>query len=323
MGRVRFADKWPWSVSCLLAEVNHTRRRLGQLVVVGGAEVEPALKLKSSAYCNETLWTFITRHGQHEALDVFVIQQIQHRQPDHQLKRVLPGIIRGSIAHAPIAASDVPSNECRRLISRDHHRNRDGPLGLKAHRLPNETSDACRVCVEKPMAQAKNRSSSSKSTTKKAAAAPDAVDLLTADHAEVKEMFEAYEELVIAEADDDERQALATQICEALTVHATVEEELFYPAAREALDEQEVLDEAEVEHAGAKDLMAQIQSMMPSEALYNAKVKVLGEYIEHHVQEEEGEMFPKVRKAEIDLEALGQEMLARKQELTANAESDG
>ena len=165
------------------------------------------------------------------------------------------------------------------------------------------------------MVQANKRSSPSKVITKKSDAAPDAIKLLTTDHAEVKAMFKAYQDLVAAEAEEDERLALATQICDSLTVHATVEEEIFYPAAREELEEQDLLDEAEVEHASAKDLIAQIQSMEPSEALYDAKVKVLGEYIEHHVKEEEGELFPKVRKSEVDLKALGEEMHARKQEL--------
>ena len=88
-----------------------------------------------------------------------------------------------------------------------------------------------------------------------------------------------------------------SEICVTLTVHATIEEELFYPAAREAEVETDLLDEAEVEHASAKDLIAQIEGMGPDDELYDAKVTVLGEYIDHHVKEEEGEMFPKCRKA--------------------------
>ena len=114
----------------------------------------------------------------------------------------------------------------------------------------------------------------------------------------MKKLFKQYEKLADAEADGEERQALAEQICAMLTVHATVEEEIFYPAAREAEVDSDLLDEAEVEHASAKDLIAQIQEMAPDDELYDAKVKVLGEYIDHHVQEEEGEMFPKCRRAE-------------------------
>lgn len=143
----------------------------------------------------------------------------------------------------------------------------------------------------------------------------DAVSLLTADHAEVAGLFEDYEALVDNEGDDDDKQALAERICALLTVHTTVEEEIFYPAAREALDQQNLLDEAEVEHASAKDLIDQIQSMEPNDDLYDAKVKVLGEYINHHVQEEEGEIFPKCQTADMDLDELGEEISARKEEL--------
>jgi len=154
-------------------------------------------------------------------------------------------------------------------------------------------------------------------------ASGDAVALLTNDHADVAELFEEYEALVESDAGDDRRQALAERICALLTAHATVEEEIFYPAARQALDEQDLLDEAEVEHATAKDLVEQIQSMEPDDDLYDAKVKVLGEYVNHHVQEEEGELFPQVRDAELDLDSLGAEMSARQEELlSADAELD-
>lgn len=143
----------------------------------------------------------------------------------------------------------------------------------------------------------------------------DAVQLLRADHEEVRDLFDEYEELVQAQADDEEKQELAERICTLLTIHATVEEEILYPAAREVLEEQDLLDEAEVEHASARDLIEQIQEMDPSEELYDAKVKVLGEYVKHHVQEEEGEIFPKLQDADIDLETLGDEIAERRQEL--------
>ena len=147
------------------------------------------------------------------------------------------------------------------------------------------------------------------------AALTDATLLLTRDHAEVKKLFKEYKKLAEAEADGEERQALAEQICAMLTVHATLEEEIFYPAAREAEVESDLLDEAEVEHASAKDLIAQIQGMTPDDDLYDAKVTVLGEYIDHHVQEEEGEMFPKCRKAGMELADLAQQLSERKAEL--------
>jgi hemerythrin superfamily protein len=149
---------------------------------------------------------------------------------------------------------------------------------------------------------------------------PDAIALLTADHKEVKALFTEYEKLCKAEAEDSEKEAVAEQICEALKVHATIEEELLYPAARELLDEADLVDEAEVEHASAKDLIAQIEGMRADEDLYDAKVTVLGEYIEHHVKEEEKELFPKLKKAGLDTKELGVLLAARKEQLLSGAE---
>ncbi len=144
----------------------------------------------------------------------------------------------------------------------------------------------------------------------------DAIGLLATDHREVHRLFEDYQDLVDGDAEGAERQTLAERICTMLTAHATIEEEIFYPAARQALDEDEdLLDEAEVEHASAKDLIAQIRAMGPDDDLYDAKVTVLGEYVDHHVQEEENEMFPKCEQADMDLDALGERLAARKQEL--------
>lgn len=143
----------------------------------------------------------------------------------------------------------------------------------------------------------------------------EAIAQLTADHARVKKLFKQYDKLAQSEADESERQELAFMICAELTAHATAEEEIFYPAAREALDEPDLIDEAEVEHATAKDLIAQIQASSPEDELFDAKVKVLGEYINHHVEEEEGEIFPKVRKAKLDTVGLGEQIAARKAEI--------
>jgi len=161
------------------------------------------------------------------------------------------------------------------------------------------------------------KSGAKKPATSARAAQNDATALLTRDHDEVKKLFRDYEKLADKEADAGERQSLAEQICTMLTAHTTIEEEIFYPAAREADVESDLLDEAEVEHASAKDLIAQIESMSADDELYDAKVKVLGEYVEHHVQEEEGELFPQCREAEMDLAALGEELAARKSELMA------
>jgi len=141
---------------------------------------------------------------------------------------------------------------------------------------------------------------------------PDAIVLLRADHKHVSELFARFEKL---KSDGVQKKKLVDTICKELTVHTRIEEEIFYPAVRAVLKEQDLLDEAEVEHAGAKDLIAQLQSMNPGDDLYDAKVIVLSEYIKHHVKEEHTEMFPKVRKTDLDMKELGARMALRKQEL--------
>jgi hemerythrin-like domain-containing protein len=143
----------------------------------------------------------------------------------------------------------------------------------------------------------------------------DAIALLTADHKKVQQLFKQFEKIKEEEDAEEEMAELANQICMELTVHTQIEEEVFYPACREAIEEGDLLDEAEVEHASAKDLIAQIESMQPSDELFAAKVTVLGEYVNHHIEEEEGELFPQCKKAKMDLDALGQELMELKEEL--------
>lgn len=150
---------------------------------------------------------------------------------------------------------------------------------------------------------------------------PDAIALLKADHAAVKELFEQFSVLAEAKAPAlRKKEMIAQKICKELTVHAQIEEEIFYPAIRAAIDDHLLLDEADVEHASCKLLIEQIESMNPADDQYDAKVVVLGEYIEHHVKEEHGEMFPKARKADLDLDALGAAISERKKQLLANYE---
>jgi hemerythrin superfamily protein len=145
----------------------------------------------------------------------------------------------------------------------------------------------------------------------------DAVDSLKADHTDVKGLFEAYKSLCERQASDVEKSAVAEEICLSLSIHAQVEEEIFYPAVRAAIGDDALMDEAQVEQSGAKDLIAQISALKPSDPLYDAKVTVLGEGIDHHVKEEHSRMFPKARKTNIDLMALGARLQARKNELMA------
>ncbi|HEY9239835.1 MAG TPA: hemerythrin domain-containing protein [Burkholderiaceae bacterium] len=171
-------------------------------------------------------------------------------------------------------------------------------------------------------ARAKAPAAKKSTSTRSGAAASDALALLENDHKEVRKLFKAYEKLAKDEAGSDERLEMAQQICEMLTVHAEIEEEIFYPAMRAALDADDLLDEAEVEHASAKELIAQIEAMDADDDLFDAKVKVLGEYVDHHVQEEENEMFPKARKAKLDLEELGTELQERKAEMMGEAQEE-
>ncbi|NML18824.1 hemerythrin domain-containing protein [Azohydromonas sp. G-1-1-14] len=118
------------------------------------------------------------------------------------------------------------------------------------------------------------------------------------------------------QAGDQQKEQTAQRICKLLLMHAQLEEELLYPAARQALGRNDLIEEAKVEHASARDLIKQIQGMDPSEELYDAKVKVLGEYTKHHVQEEENELIPQLQqKGGLDLSALGRQMMTRRQEL--------
>ena len=143
---------------------------------------------------------------------------------------------------------------------------------------------------------------------------PLAVSLLKQDHRQVEEWFDEYEQL----ENDADKLALFNQIALALKVHTQIEEEIFYPAERGEV-EDDMLDEAYVEHDGAKKLIAEIEAMKPSAEFYDAKVKVLGEYIKHHVKEEEqpGGIFAQAKRGDEDLDAMGEQMKARKEQLMA------
>lgn len=150
----------------------------------------------------------------------------------------------------------------------------------------------------------------------------DALELLADDHARVRQLFRDYERLVQFKAQGAERQPLAESICVQLTVHAALEEEIFYPAARAALMPTDLVDEASVEHASARELIERIRAMDAEEDLYDATVRVLCEYIEHHVREEEDQLFPAVRGTSLDRAGLGLEMSDRKAELLAQFERE-
>lgn len=159
----------------------------------------------------------------------------------------------------------------------------------------------------------------SKPAMTKQGSGADAVALLKADHREVDRLLEQFEG-----ADAPGKQELAQQICLALSVHAQIEEELLYPAAREALDpdDAELLNEADVEHATIKQLVGEVEDSTPEDQHFDALVKVIGEYVKHHVKEEENELFPKLEETELDLQALGAQLAERKAALTAELQSE-
>ena len=177
---------------------------------------------------------------------------------------------------------------------------------------------AARKSASKKSASKKSasRKSASKKSARSSSAGMDAITLLRTDHKNVQDMFDQFEKT----RSGDRKKALAEKICNELTVHAQIEEEIFYPAAREAIREKDLIAEATVEHQSAKDLIAQIEAGGADE-MWEAKVKVLGEYIKHHVKEEQNELFPQVKKSRLDTKALGEQLQARKMELMGEAGS--
>lgn len=165
------------------------------------------------------------------------------------------------------------------------------------------------------MATTQSSKKTAKTTAKKTTArkSKDAVTFLESQHREVEGWFAQFEKT----NSDAKKLDLFNKINLALKAHTQVEEEIFYPEARRSTGDEDLLDEAVVEHQAAKQLMAEIEAMKPGDELYDAKVKVLSEEIEHHVEEEEKELFPKCRKSDMDLVGLGEQMKARFNELSA------
>jgi hemerythrin superfamily protein len=143
--------------------------------------------------------------------------------------------------------------------------------------------------------------------------AKEATALLRADHKTVNDLFNEYEK----SRSNVRKKQLVNMICKELTVHAQIEEEIFYPAVKAALKDKELIPEATVEHATLKDLIAQVKDKEPDGEMFDAKIKVLSEYVKHHVKEEQNEMFPKAKETKLDLMDLGVQLMERKEELLA------
>ena len=148
--------------------------------------------------------------------------------------------------------------------------------------------------------------------------AADAIDLLKQDHEKVAKAFKEFEKL--DRSDGNACEELVRTVCEDLKVHTTLEEEVFYPALREAIDDDDILNEAAVEHETAKMLIEQLENMQSDDPNYHATFTVLGEYVRHHIEEEETEMFPQARKSGLDLKALAVQLRERREELLGEPE---
>ena len=155
----------------------------------------------------------------------------------------------------------------------------------------------------------------------KPAPAPDALELLKADHDKVKSLFREFEDLRGSDDEDERKGELVDEICYELTVHTMIEDEIFYPVLRSVIDDDDMMDEADVEHAGARELISQLEVMYPGDDHYDATVTVLGEEIAHHIEKEETDMFAAARQAGLDLDELGEQLAARKDELDEDLSS--
>jgi hemerythrin superfamily protein len=172
----------------------------------------------------------------------------------------------------------------------------------------------------KSSAARKSAGTRSKSTARRTgAASKDAIQLLKADHREVEKLFSQFEKA----RGDERKMQIARQVCMELRVHTQIEEEIFYPASRDFLKDDEIVNEAIVEHQAAKDLIDEIEGMEATDEMFEAKVTVLQEQIEHHVEEEEKELFPQLQKSDMDLKGIGEQLAMRKGELMAQMQGDG
>jgi iron-sulfur cluster repair protein YtfE (RIC family) len=150
---------------------------------------------------------------------------------------------------------------------------------------------------------------------KRKAAGGKALALLRADHLRVRNLFQELNSLKGLDDEDERRAELVDDICYELTLHAMLEEEIFYPVLRSAVDNDELMDEADLEHAGIRELVGQLELMYPGDDHFEATVSVLGEELGHHIDKEESEMFAAALRAGIDLERLGEQLAARREEL--------
>ena len=172
------------------------------------------------------------------------------------------------------------------------------------------------TATRKTAAAKATRKAPAKTSRASTSSGQDAIALLRADHKKVSELYAQYE----STRSPAKKKALVATICMELSVHARVEEEIFYPAVKAALKDKEMIPEAQVEHASLKELIAQVKDREPDGEMFDAKIKVMSEYTKHHVKEEQNEIFPAAKKTRLDMLDLGARIAARKEELMANPE---
>ena len=172
------------------------------------------------------------------------------------------------------------------------------------------------TATRKTAAAKATRKAPAKTSRASTSSGQDAIALLRADHKKVSELYAQYE----STRSPAKKKALVATICLELSVHARVEEEIFYPAVKAALKDKEMIPEAQVEHASLKELIAQVKDREPDGEMFDAKIKVMSEYTKHHVKEEQNEIFPAAKKTRLDMLDLGARIAARKEELMANPE---
>lgn len=185
-----------------------------------------------------------------------------------------------------------------------------------AVKMVGDQSKAVKAQLTSSNTKATNTSKASVKVGRKAASSgrsPDAIALLRADHKRVSDLFDQFEKTRSAAR----KKGLVQQICLELTVHAQIEEEIFYPAVKAALKDKELVPEATVEHASVKELIGQVRDVDPDGEMYDARVKVMSEFVKHHVKEEQNEMFPRAKRTRLDMADLGARLSARKEELMA------
>jgi len=170
------------------------------------------------------------------------------------------------------------------------------------------------TATRKTAAAKATRKAPAKTSRASSSSGQDAIALLRADHKKVSELYAQYE----STRSSAKKKALVATICLELSVHARVEEEIFYPAVKAALKDKEMIPEAQVEHASLKELIAQVKDKEPDGEMFDAKIKVMSEYTKHHVKEEQNEIFPAAKKTRLDMLDLGAQIAARKEELMAN-----